>query len=381
MAARRVRLLRDRLRDPIERHRHHHDHDAGEQCERRVGVEAARDDVAEPLAADQSGDDDHRQREEDRLVDGQEQHPSRQREPYLREHLRRRGAHRERGLDGVRRDAANPERRDANRGRDRVDHRRDHRSARADGEEDHHGHQVRERRDDLHRVEHRRDGALEPVGEPREHPERDPDEEGEPDRRQHQRERLHALDPEAARREGDEGGERPDGGAHAPEAQRHENARGRHAHPGHPPEEAREPLHEIVEEPRKAVERADHHARALRVALVDEPGLEVVQVRRQRVPRELRRPGVARREGEVAHEHHADDPRRERHPAAPPRPVLDKKGRRGRRGRGVGDDGHVSRLRRRSPRAPRCDRRRRAPCRSRRRPPVARWTRSRGSPA
>ena len=67
------------------------------------------------------------------------------------------------GLDRVRRHAADAERGDPDRRRDRVDHRRDDRRARADREEDHDRHQVRERRDDLHRVEHRRDRALEAV--------------------------------------------------------------------------------------------------------------------------------------------------------------------------------------------------------------------------
>ena len=55
--------------------------------------------------------------------------------------------------------AADAERRDPDRGRDRVDHRRDDRGARPDREQDHDRHQVREGGDDLHRVEHRRDRA------------------------------------------------------------------------------------------------------------------------------------------------------------------------------------------------------------------------------
>ena len=74
----------------------------GEDGERRIRVEPARDDVAEALAADQARDHDHREREEDRLVDGEEQHPPREREPHLEEHLPRRRAHRLGRLDGVR---------------------------------------------------------------------------------------------------------------------------------------------------------------------------------------------------------------------------------------------------------------------------------------
>ncbi len=54
-------------------------------------------------------------------------------------------------------DAADAERGDAHGGRDRVDHRADHRRRRADREQDHDRHQVGERGHDLHRVERRRD--------------------------------------------------------------------------------------------------------------------------------------------------------------------------------------------------------------------------------
>ena len=80
-----------------------------------------------------------------------------------------------RRLDRVRRDAADPERGDPDRRRDRVDHRRDHRGARADREEDHDRHQVRERGDDLHRVEDRRDRSVEAVRAAGDHAERHAD--------------------------------------------------------------------------------------------------------------------------------------------------------------------------------------------------------------
>ena len=64
-----------------------------------------------PCAADQPGDHDHREREEDRLVDREQQHPPRQRELHLRQHLPPGRAERRRRLDRVRRDAADPERR------------------------------------------------------------------------------------------------------------------------------------------------------------------------------------------------------------------------------------------------------------------------------
>ena len=72
-------------------------------------------------------------------------------------------------------------------------------------------------------------------------------------------------------------------------------------------EEVGEPGDEVVEEVREAVEGADDDARALGVALVDEPRLEVVQVRRQRVPDEPRRPRVLRLPAEVGEEHDAED--------------------------------------------------------------------------
>ncbi len=73
----------------------------------------------------------------------------------------RRGAERARRLHRVAGDAADAERRDAHGRRDRVDHRADHGRRRADREEDHDRHQVGERGHDLHRVEHRRDPAVE----------------------------------------------------------------------------------------------------------------------------------------------------------------------------------------------------------------------------
>ncbi len=69
VTAGRVGPLRDRLRHAVERHRHHDDDETGEERQGRIGVQAARHDVAEALAADEAGDHDHGEREEDRLVD------------------------------------------------------------------------------------------------------------------------------------------------------------------------------------------------------------------------------------------------------------------------------------------------------------------------
>ena len=145
----------------------------------------------------------------------------------LQSTCRARRAHRLGRLDGVRRHAADPERRDADRRRDRVDHRRDHRRAGADREEDHDRHQVRESGDDLHRVENGRDRALEAVGRPARTPSGIPTSEREADRGEHQRERLHALEPEPTERERREGRERPERGPHAAEPERDERRRRR----------------------------------------------------------------------------------------------------------------------------------------------------------
>ena len=174
---RRVGARGDRLGRAVERHRHDHDRDAAEDRERRVRVDAARDDGTEAAAADQAGDHDHREREQDRLVDAEQQHPAGERELHLRQHLAPGRAHRCGSLDGVRRHAADSERGDAHGWRDRVDHRRDDRCRRADREQDHHGHQVGERRHDLHRVEEGRDRRIEPIGAACNDPDRDPDEE------------------------------------------------------------------------------------------------------------------------------------------------------------------------------------------------------------
>ena len=114
--------------------------------------------------------------------------------------------------------------------------------------------------------------------------ERHPDREREADGGEHQRERLHALEPEPA-------GANATNAASAQIAARAPPKRSETSTPATvtptqviQPSEVGEPGHEIVEEGREAVEGSDHDARVLRVALVDEPRLEVVEVRRQRVP-------------------------------------------------------------------------------------------------
>ena len=55
--------------------------------QRRVRVQAARDDGAEPAAADQARDHDHREGEQDRLVDPEQQHAPGEGELHLGQHL------------------------------------------------------------------------------------------------------------------------------------------------------------------------------------------------------------------------------------------------------------------------------------------------------
>ena len=196
MALRRIGLLRDCLGHPVERDRHHDDRRARKDRKRRVRVEAVRHRGAEPaFGVDQACDDDHREGEEDRLVDRQEQQAARERQLHLPEHLAFRRSERGRRFDRVRRHAADSERRDPNSRRHRVDHRRDHGSRRPDREEDDDGHQVGEGRDDLGRVEHRRDHPVEAVRSAGDDSERNADEQGERDGDEHQRQRLHALVP------------------------------------------------------------------------------------------------------------------------------------------------------------------------------------------
>ena len=106
-----------------------------EDRERRVRVQAARDDGAESAAADQAGDHDHREREEDRLVDAEQEHAPGERELHLRRASAGGSAPIEAAASTVFvAHAPDPERGDAHGGRDRVDHRRDDGGGRADRE-------------------------------------------------------------------------------------------------------------------------------------------------------------------------------------------------------------------------------------------------------
>ena len=91
---RRIGAVRHRLRRTVEGNRHDHDREPGDERLGRIGVEAARDDGAETLAADQSRDHDHREGEQDRLVHRQQEHAAREWELHLQQCLRTRRAER-----------------------------------------------------------------------------------------------------------------------------------------------------------------------------------------------------------------------------------------------------------------------------------------------
>jgi hypothetical protein len=92
VAADRIRAVGDRGRGAIQRDGHDHDRQPGEDRQRRVRVQAVGDDVAEPAPPDQARYHDEREREHDRLVDGQQELPAGERQLDLEQRLRRRGA-------------------------------------------------------------------------------------------------------------------------------------------------------------------------------------------------------------------------------------------------------------------------------------------------
>ena len=158
------------------------------------------------------------------------------------------------------------------------------------------------------------------------------------------------------------------------EAQHDQRAERRRAGPLEEVEEPGQPGDEIVEEAREAVEDPEGDVRVREVPVVREPRLEAVEVRRERVPLERRRPGPVVLPAEVGDDHHHDDEHRRARLAAPPR-----RGQRSRqRGAAAASATAISRLRLR-PRSPAgrlpC-RPRRRPGRSRRRRSGARWRRS-----
>ena len=173
-----------------------------------------------------------------------------------------------------------PERGDAHRRRDRVDHRADHRRGRADREQDHDRHQVRERGHDLHRVERRRDRAVHARERPAQMPIGTPTSSESDDRGEHQRERLHALLPQPHQRERDERGEHDRAPARQP-PKRSTISMPAAAVPTHVihSERVGERGDEPVRERAEAVEdREDRCSRSSAVRCVDQPALEVVEL-------------------------------------------------------------------------------------------------------
>ena len=300
--------------------------------------------------------------------------PSRERELHLRQHLPARCAERGRRLDGVRGDAADPERGDADRRRDGVDHRRHDRGARADREQDHDRHQVRERGDDLHRVQHRRDRAVEACGAPGDHPERDADSSDS------------ATAESTSANVSTVSSQRPSA-AKLANAARTRNAARR------PPKRSTTSVPSATvpaqvslwKKPsarrrgrrgsREAVERAEGEVRVGHVAVVAQPDLEAVEVRAERVPRQPA--------GQCAWFFQPRNAITIATTTSTLRPTCrattaraataGSGGRRRRRPR-------LSRLRRRSLRARRSGRRRPRSCRPRSRRPAGRWPRSRARP-
>ena len=189
----------------VERDRHDHDREARDHRLADVEVgEGADHRVAQAAAADQGGDDNHREGHHDRLVDAEHDRPAGERQLHPGQHLQAGRAERIGGLHRLVLDAADAERGDPYGRRHGVDHRRDDRGRVPDREQDHDRHQVRERGHDLHGVEHRGDQLLNRVAAAGEHPERDADRKRYEHRRRHQRQRLHALLPQAHEAEGGE---------------------------------------------------------------------------------------------------------------------------------------------------------------------------------
>ena len=234
---------------------------------RGVRVQAARHDVAEALAADQPGDDDHRESEQDRLIDAEEQRPSCERQLHLLQDLVASSSPVACAASTVFPETPRMPRAVIRIAGDGVDHRSDHGQHRDQLKEDDDGHRVRERRDDLHGVENRRDRALEAV---RPSPAAMPS--GIPTRRESEtaaiieRERLDALEQEAGWEQTSQMRRSPQMVAfYTSEADHDENTDDGSADSGHPGAEPDQPRDEVVQGRREAVEGSDDRARVVRV--------------------------------------------------------------------------------------------------------------------
>ena len=137
-------------------HGEHGDAGAGDEAGADVGAgERDVDLLAEVAGADQRGDDQHGDREQDRLVDAEQDLGQRQRQPELEEALRRRGAHGAGGLDERGVDLADAERGVADGRGERVEDDGDHGGELADAEQHDDGDEVDEGGQRLQRVDDR----------------------------------------------------------------------------------------------------------------------------------------------------------------------------------------------------------------------------------
>ena len=189
------------LGQPVEDDRQDDDREA--RLERRADVHLAdrarRTSPPRPGAPMRAGDHDHRERHHDRLVDAEADRRGGPAGSCTLRRTCRRVAPSELAASMVSPGtSADPERRDPDGGRDRVDERGDRRRRRRRCEQQRHRREVRERRHDLHDVEDRRDQRADRgrCGPPR-IPSGMPISSEMTHRGQHQGERLHAGVPQA----------------------------------------------------------------------------------------------------------------------------------------------------------------------------------------
>ncbi len=202
---------------PVQDDREQHDRDAGGERGAHVyGGEGLVDAVAEAARADDGGDDRHRQRHHDRLVEAQQEFLAGQREAGGQQPLPGRGAERGDGLHHTGVGVAQAERGEPGHGRRRVHDGGEDGGGDADAEDQDDGQQVGEGREHLHGVEDRAQRAVGAVGEPGGEAEQRAEGDGREDGDHHQRERLEGGHPHAEQPAGEEGGGRserePDAG-------------------------------------------------------------------------------------------------------------------------------------------------------------------------
>src|SRR5262249_50028698 len=161
---------------------------------------------------------------------------------------------------------------------------------------------------------------------PREHADRHPDEEREPDSREHERERLDALRPQPHQRERRERSENAERLLPMSEPRDDERPERDGSDPRHLVEERPEPRHEVVEEVREPVEHVEEEARVRHVATVAQPVLESVEVADEGVPDERVRPRPGVLPAEEPDQHREDDEENEAYASSPPRTLRRDRG-------------------------------------------------------